>query len=58
MLVQTSQIIPNFQSISKKGKSKLLTKGTQKDNTEYYHTNKRISLAVQSFILKTKRFQN
>ena len=52
------QIIPNFQRISKKGKFKILTKGIQTDNPEYYHTNKRISLAVQSFILKTKRFQN
>ena len=49
-------IIPNFQRISKKGKFKILTKGIQSDNPEYYHTNKRISLAVQNFILKSKRF--
>ena len=52
------QIIPNFQRISKKGKSKILTEGIQTDNPEYYHTNKRLSLAVQSFILKTNCFQN
>ena len=52
------QVIPNFRRISKKGKFRILTKGIQTDNPEYYHTNKRISLAVQSFILKTKRFEN
>ena len=52
------QIIPNFQRISKKGEFKILTKGIQTDNPEYYYTNKRLSLAVQSLILKTKRFQN
>ena len=52
------QIIQNFQRIRKKGKFKILTKGIQADNPEYYHSNKKLSLAVQSFILKTKRFQN
>ena len=42
----------DFQRISKKGKFEILTKGIQKD------TNKRIPLAVQSFILKTVHFQN
>ena len=52
------QVIPNFRRISKNGKFNILTKGIQTENPEYYHTNKRLSLAVQSFILKTKRFQN
>ena len=49
-------IIPNFQTISKKGKFKILTKGIDSDNPDFYQTNKKISLAVQNFILKTKRF--
>ena len=50
------QIIPNFQRINKKGKFNILTKGLNSDDPEYYHTNRKISLAVQNFILKTKRF--
>ena len=49
-------IIPNFKRISKKGKFNILTRGLNSDNPEYYHTNRKISLAVQNFILKTKRF--
>ena len=49
-------LIPNFLNISKRGQFRILTKGINSDDPEFYFTNVRISLAVQNFILKTKRF--
>ena len=31
--------------------------GLERDNTEYFHLNTNLTLAVQLYILKTKRFE-
>ena len=49
-------LIPFFTQLNGKEKYNILTEGINKLNPEYFHTNLRISLAVQNFISKTKRF--
>ena len=49
-------LVPKFTQCTKKLKYEILTRGIDIDNPEFYHTNIRISLAVQSFIVSTKRF--
>ena len=49
-------LIPNFPRLNKKQKFQILIRGININNPEFFTTNIRISLAVQSFILKTKRF--
>ena len=49
-------LVSKFTSCTKKLKYEILTRGIDIDNPEFYHTNIRISLVVQSFILSTKRF--
>ena len=48
--------IPQFPNKNKREKFQLLTRGINVHDPEYYQTNVKISLAVQSFILQTKRF--
>ena len=48
--------IPKFSNFSKSKKYEVLVMGIHNDNPEYKHTNTTISIAVQNFILKTKRF--
>ena len=49
-------LIPFFTQLNRKEKYNILTEGINKLDPEYFHTNLRISLAVQNFISKTKRF--
>ena len=49
-------LIPFFMQLNRKEKYNILTEGINKLDPEYFHTNLRISLAVQNFISKTKRF--
>ena len=50
-------LVPKFSKCTKKQKFDILTRGIDINNPEFYHTNIRISLAVQTFILSTKRFE-
>ena len=49
-------LIPKFSKLNKKQKIEILTRGIDINNPEFVITNIRIFLAVQTFILKTKRF--
>ena len=42
--------------LNKKEKFNILTEGIHKLNPDFYYTNIKITLAVQNYILKTKRF--
>ena len=48
--------VPRFMLLNKKEKYNILTEGINKINPEFYYTNIKITLAVQNYILKTKRF--
>ena len=48
--------IPNFPRMTKTAKLNLLLSGFHTDNPEYNHLNTIITIAVQNFIIKTKRF--
>ena len=48
--------IPQFPRKSKREKFQILTRGINNHDPEYHQTNVKISFAVQSFILLTKRF--
>ena len=49
-------LIPTFSKLNRKQKFEILTRGIDINNPEFFTTNIRISLAVQTFIMKTKRF--
>ena len=49
-------LVPNFPRLNKKQKFQILIRGIDISNPYFCNTNIRISLAVQSFIMKTKRF--
>ena len=48
--------IPNFSNKSKKKQYEILVMGINTDQSEFNSTNTTISIAVQKFILTTKRF--
>ena len=48
--------ISTFTKLSKKEKTKILLSGYNPENMDYIHINRNITLAVQSFLFKTKRF--
>ena len=48
--------IPNFKNLNKKHKLNILLKGIETDDPEFFHLNKTLTIAVQNFILETKRF--
>ena len=49
-------LIPKFSKLNRKQKFEILTRGIDINNPDFFTTNIRISLAVQTFIMKTKRF--
>ena len=55
---QVEQYVPNFSNLSKIKQYEILVFGLKRENPEYYYTNRIISIAVQNFIFKTKRFSN
>ena len=55
---QVEHFIPNFKSLGKSSKFKILVMGIDTDDPELNSTNISISIAVQNFILKSKRFPN
>ena len=50
------QFIPKFQTFNKVKKYEALVMGIHTDNPDYNYVNSNITYAVQSYILKTKRF--
>ena len=50
--------IPSFPNFSKQKKLEILLKGINIDNDDLYHTNISLTIAVQNFILQTKRFSD
>ena len=55
---QVEHYVPNFSNLSKIKQYEILVFGLKRENPEYYYTNRIISIAVQNFIFKTKRFSN
>ena len=53
---KVTQIIPNFESLSDPKKTDILLNGINPDKPDFYHTNVKIQLALQQYLLKTKRF--
>ena len=49
--------IPKFSRMSKSAKFDLLIYGIKNDDPDYYDLNVKISIAVQNFLIKTKRFE-
>ena len=49
--------IPKFKSLGKSHKYDILVKGINIDDPDFHYTNTSLSIAVQNFIFKTKRFQ-
>ena len=50
--------VPKFLQLNKTQKYEVLVMGILPDNTDYIQTNTTISIAVQNFIFKTKRFSD
>ena len=48
--------IPKFSKLSKKAKFEILTTGLNNQDPEYNYLNSKITIAVQKFIIDTKRF--
>ena len=49
--------IPKFKSFGKLHKYEILVKGINTNDPDFHYTNTSLSIAVQNFIFKTKRFQ-
>ena len=52
------QFIPNFNRLNKRQKYESLVFGMNTDNPDYNYTNTNITIAVQNYIMKTKRFSD
>ena len=48
--------IPDFRKLGKRKKFEIITIGINIQNPDFYYTNYNISIAVQKYIFKTKRF--
>ena len=48
--------VPNFNRLNKKQKLDIILRGVNIDDSELFQTNVTLTLAVQNFILLTKRF--
>ena len=55
---QVEHYVPNFSNLSKIKQYEILVFGLKRENPEYYYTNRIISIAVQNFLFKTKRFSD
>ena len=53
---KVQQLIPNFVSLSDSKKTDILLFGVSPNDPDFYHTNIKIQLALQQYLLKTKRF--
>ena len=48
--------IPKFHRLNKKEKLRIIIFGIDIDNDDFIHLNTTLTIAVQNFIMKTKRF--
>ena len=55
---QVERYVPNFRNFSKKKQYEILIFGLKPENPEFFYTNKILTIAVQNFIFKTKRFSD
>ena len=53
---RVKQIIPNFNTLSDLKKTDILLNGVSVNDPDFYHTNIKIQLALQQYLLKTKCF--
>ena len=53
---QIEHYIPNFPNFNKHKKLDVILRGIEPENLEYFSTNVTLTLGVQNFLLKTKRF--
>ena len=56
LIGHVAQIIPEFNTFSKKRKLEVLLNGYNTNNPDYDHINISLQYHVQNFVLKTKRF--
>ena len=56
LLSLVEHYIPKFSKMSKKAKFDILTTGLKNNDPDFYYLNCKITIAVQQFILNTKRF--
>ena len=56
LFTQIEQFIPNFKKLAKKRQYEILMYGYEIDNVELTKINRKILLATQNYIFKTKRF--
>ena len=54
--ISVEHYIPNFKNLNKKHKLNILLKGIETDDPEFFYLNKTLTIAVQNFIIETKRF--
>ena len=52
------QYIPNFKTISNAKKLDIILNGYKSTDPDYYHTNIKLQLTLQQYILTSKRFNN
>ena len=50
--------IPKFKFLSKQNKLEIILRGIDIDNQDLLHLNTTLTIAVQNFILHTKRFSD
>ena len=51
-------LLPKFGNFKEKLKLEILLFGMYPDNPDFYQTNKYLQIAVQQFLVATKRFNN
>ena len=54
---QVEHFIPKFRSLSKYKQHEILVNGIITNDPDFYYTNTSLSIAIQKFIFKSKRFQ-
>ena len=58
MFKQFEQYIPTFKSMTLKKKHDIILYGYKIDDDDFLYINTRLTISVQDYILKTKRFNN
>ena len=58
LMGKVETLLPKFNSFSKSKKLEVLLFGIFPENRDYYFINTSIQVAVQHFLLDTKRFEN
>ena len=56
LIGRVTEILPTFSTFNKKKQLEILLNGVNIDNYDYYQINVSLQFKVQSYILKTKRF--